>query len=131
VEEGRGECSGGGGVDRSGGECLLLLVRCRERWKRVVGMEEMVEKRMAGKSGLNATVSAKLAGKMMLLLGLWGFDIVSPWVVKGLTKLVLKGLYVLEKYTNSPPSDIISKASWSSTWLESKKELEIKGQDQK
>nr|GFD54591.1 hypothetical protein [Tanacetum cinerariifolium] len=40
VEEGRGECSGGGGVDRSGQE-----------WRRVVG------KQLVGKLGRSATVA--------------------------------------------------------------------------
>nr|GFD61846.1 hypothetical protein [Tanacetum cinerariifolium] len=56
---------------------LGMLVCCWERWKRA-GMEEMVEKRMAGNSGLNATMLAKLAGKKTLLLGLWGFALFGP-----------------------------------------------------
>nr|GEZ42148.1 hypothetical protein [Tanacetum cinerariifolium] len=50
-----------------------------------------VEKRTAGNSGLNATVDAIQTGEKTLLLEVWVFDIVSPWVVKGLTVLVLKG----------------------------------------
>nr|GFC25388.1 putative nucleotidyltransferase, ribonuclease H [Tanacetum cinerariifolium] len=38
------------------------------------------EKRMAGISGLNATVLAKQTGKKTLLLGLWDFDNISPSV---------------------------------------------------
>nr|GEU70650.1 hypothetical protein [Tanacetum cinerariifolium] len=84
VEEGRGECSGGGVVDRSGGEwwenswrekrtngACLLLGKVEEGRANAM---EVGEKRMAGNSGLNATVLAKLAGKKTLLLGLWDFD---------------------------------------------------------
>nr|GEY44264.1 hypothetical protein [Tanacetum cinerariifolium] len=81
VEEGRGECSGGGGVDRSGGECLLLVPCCWERWKRVVGsVVEVVEWTGVEESG-GKTVGGK----------------------KGLTVLVLKGLIVLENGKNNPP----------------------------
>nr|GEY38592.1 putative reverse transcriptase domain-containing protein [Tanacetum cinerariifolium] len=38
---------------------------------------EVGEKRMAGKSGLNATVSAKLAGKKTLLLQVWGLNTID------------------------------------------------------
>nr|GEW98261.1 reverse transcriptase domain-containing protein [Tanacetum cinerariifolium] len=39
---------------------------------------EVGEKRMAGISGLNATVLAIQTGKKTLLLGLWDFDNISP-----------------------------------------------------
>nr|GEW42878.1 hypothetical protein [Tanacetum cinerariifolium] len=66
---------------RTNGACLLLG-KVEKGWNG----GEVGEKCVAGISGLNATVHAILAGKTMVLLGLWGFDIVSPWVVKGLTR---------------------------------------------
>nr|GFD57208.1 hypothetical protein [Tanacetum cinerariifolium] len=46
---------------------LGMLVCCWERWKGRANAKEVVEKRVAGISGLNATVSAKLAGKKTVL----------------------------------------------------------------
>nr|GFB82090.1 hypothetical protein [Tanacetum cinerariifolium] len=63
------------GVEESAscGACLLLGISGGGlEWRRGG------EKRMAGNSGLNATVSAESAGKMMVLLGLWGFALFGP-----------------------------------------------------
>nr|GEX22803.1 hypothetical protein [Tanacetum cinerariifolium] len=48
-------------------------------WKMNSGnVTEVREKRMAGISGLTATVDAIQTGKKTLLLGLWDFDNISP-----------------------------------------------------
>nr|GEU97156.1 hypothetical protein [Tanacetum cinerariifolium] len=58
---------------------------------------EVGEKRMAGISGLNATVLAIQTGKKTLLLGLWDFDNISP-SGKGQGKSTVRGLYLGGKF---------------------------------
>nr|GFA15918.1 hypothetical protein [Tanacetum cinerariifolium] len=67
----------------------MELVCCVGSGENSGDVTEVGEKRMAGISGLTATVDAIQTGKKTLLLGVWNFDNISPSVHSRAARSVL------------------------------------------
>nr|GEV23076.1 hypothetical protein [Tanacetum cinerariifolium] len=91
----------------------MVLVCCWELVEEGRGNGGDGGKTYGGKFGLNATVLAKLAGKKTVLLGLWDFDNVSPFVSEGLSWLILESLKLSGLYNFSPSSLMCALQDWS------------------